>query len=427
MMSVQAFFGSLVQFGLIAGLFVAGPFLLFFLSTTYAEHLEARGKYHQSYRFSRAVYYFTDIPLLRLWIGKFHYLQLRALSERAAKIGNQTAALDWLRDASDARFSSSERVHALAQLATLLRKQNRTGEAEAAETEALAIVPDRTRRKERFTLSDEDGASTRSAQAGILTGQGRFAQALALLDQSSTPDLYRTPLIFTAQRSTIFRYLGRYDEAIAEYVRHAQEWAELTDKILSRSTSNTVVDARIHESFQDYDAITVLPGVELYLEAGQTEAASELWSRLPVAASPTTRALRHAVGAWLSAVRGDRDAAKSQMTQAESAPIRDETTRHTVSHTLARAESAMQDYPRAAERWESLVQNSAHTPLAKAEYRVSLAASYAQMGRVADARVQYEQVIAAGFEEAVFTQKARAELSGLPADSPDADADSDAS
>ncbi|MBC7809258.1 MAG: hypothetical protein H7145_24250, partial [Akkermansiaceae bacterium] len=49
-MSVQTFFEFLVQIGLIVGLFFAGPFLLFFLATTYTDHLGARGKYHRAYR-----------------------------------------------------------------------------------------------------------------------------------------------------------------------------------------------------------------------------------------------------------------------------------------------------------------------------------------------------------------------------------------
>lgn len=415
-MSGHAFFGSLLQLGLIVGLFFAGPFLLFYLATMYSNHLATRGKYHQAYRFNRAVYDFTDIPLLRLWLGKFHYFQLRELGERAQKIGNKAAALDWLRLAAETRFTPSERVHALTALATLLRKQDRKLEAEAAEAEALAIVPDAKGPVGHRRSFAEETAATRVAQAGVLIGQGRFDEALVLLGQAS--GLTDGPRFeYSGERVNALRLCGKYDEALTVQETYEQDRQTRMGRLLATPTKHEKTNT-VLRTMEDHARTHYLTTrVALYLEMGNTDAAGEHWRTLPEIMEDLTRAVRHAAGAWLSAAQGDADAANTQIAKAESAPAREDYTKQIVGYFLARAEMALKDYPPAAERLEKLVETLAHIPLAQAEYRALLGVCYTEMGRIADARIQYEQVIAAGFEEAVFTRKARTELAEFPAGS----------
>lgn len=414
-MSVQSFFGFLGEVVLLIGFFAAGPFLLFFLSTSYAERLEARGKYHKAYRFSRAVYYFTDIPLLRLWIGKFHYLQLRQLSLYAEKIGNHAAAMDWLRLASDPRFLASERINALIALATLLRKQNQTEEAEAAEAEALAVVPSPARPGKSSRKSDYEVSNTEGLRAGVLIRMGRFAEALSLLDQVAT-SAGESSWTVAEEQVNALRYLGRYDDAITIHESRGQKHYEKMESIFTATSQDSKAATSFRPILDQMRTTNRLTSVSLYLEAGQTESANEQWEQLPEIMDDSTRATRHAIGAWLSATRGDTDAADEQIAKAEAAPQRDDDTRQKVAFTLARAEFTLQKYANAAERLEKLVQSTAYLPLAQAEYRALLAATYAKLGRTADARAEYEQVISAGFAEAQFTQVAQSELSKLATD-----------
>lgn len=421
-MSVQSFFGFLGEVILLIGFFVAGPFLLFFLATSYAERLEARGKYHKAYRFSRTVYYFTDIPLLRLWIGKYHYLQLRQLSLYAEKIGNHAAAMDWLRLASDPRFLSSERINALTALATLLRKQSRSEEAEAVEAEALAVVSSPTRAEKAPGKSDYESSSAEGLRAGVLIRTGRFTEALALLEQVAT-SAKKPSWVVEEGQVTALRYLGRYDDAITVHESRGQNYYEKMERMLTASPENGKAATTLRPMLNQVRTTNKLTTISLHLEAGQVENASEQWKQLPEAMDDLTRATRHAVGAWLSATRGDGDAVNEQIAKAEAAPMPDDDTRQKVAFTLARAEFTLQKYADAAERLAKLVQATAYLPLAQAEYRALLAATYAKMERTADARAEYEQVIAAGFAEAQFTQIAQSELSKLATNTSDTSAD----
>jgi tetratricopeptide (TPR) repeat protein len=417
-MSVQSFFGFLVQVGLLIGLFTAGPFLLFFLATTYADSLGVRGKYHKAYRFSRAVYYFTDIPLLRLWVGKFHYLQLRQLSELAGKIGDRGGALDWLRLAAEPHFAPSERINALAALATLLRKQNRRQEAEAAEEEALAIVPAENGPKRTGQKITEEPSDIEAAQAGVLIRQGRFTEALARLDhalKSSDKHAY----LAEAGQVAALRQLGRYDESIAIHEASGRKHYERMERILTQPSQDSKILDSLRGALAQVQTSNLLTHISLLLEAGKPDAARECWNRLPATMDDATRATRHAVGAWLCATQGDADGAKAQIRKAEATLNRHEDTRQAVTFTLARAEFTLREYASAAERLEALVRDTGHLPLAQAEYRTLLASTHAKMGRTDAAHAEYGRVIAAGFEEAVFTRTARAELAGLADSKPD--------
>lgn len=411
-MNVPSFFGFLVQIGLLIGLFTAGPFLLFFLATTYADSLGARGKYHKAYRFSRAVYYFTDIPLLRLWIGKFHYLQLRQLSELAGKVGDQGAAMDWLRLATEARFAPSERINALSALATFLRKQNRVNEAEATEAEALAIVPDGSGPKGTAQKLAEESAHTEAAQAGLLMRQGRLTEALARFDHALESSDKHSYLAEAGQVAAL-RQLGRYYEAIAIHDASGRKHHEKMERILTQPSQDSKIRDSLRGALAQVQTSNLLTHVSLLLEAGKPDAAQECWDRLPATMDDVTRAVRHAVGAWLSATRGDADGAKAQIRKAEATLNRHENIRQAVTFTLARAEFALQEYSPAAERLEALVRHTGHLPLDQTEYRALLAEAYAKLGRTDEARAEYERVIAAGFDEAVFTQTARQALEEL--------------
>lgn len=80
---------------------------------------------------------------------------------------------------------------------------------------------------------------------------------------------------------------------------------------------------------------------------------------------------------------------------------------------MGRALFALHDHNAAAKQFRSVIAGCAGKPLAQAEHRALLAACYAKREHYNLARAEYEAVIAAGFEEAVFTREARAQLARL--------------
>ncbi len=390
-------------------LYSLAPLVLWFLSTQYGDDLTRRGKYHKAYRWNRAVYRLTALPLIRSWLGKFHWVQLRALSARAEKIGDTGAAMNWMRQAAAGRFAGSERVLALAGLATLLRKDGRTVEAEATEFEALAINPSPTPSVRIRVGHISEMMKLQIARASILNGQGRFTEALAALD--GLPKQEEPYFLVHTERMNALNYLGCYDEIAAEFMRaneKRREWmrrmsadADGADRIVKNKVFRAMASM-----FQEPECLIL---TRVFLEAGKIEDAAKQWDELPETMAERTRGLRFAIGAWFRAAQGRAEDSRNFARRADNTPFSDEGTKRMAKFVLARAAFALGDFGDAEERLRNLIETSAHVPLEQAEFRALLAGCLARLGREHEARVEYGRVLAARFTEAVFTHRAREE------------------
>jgi tetratricopeptide (TPR) repeat protein len=246
------------------------------------------------------------------------------------------------------------------------------------------------------------------AHNAVLISQGRFSEALKSIDAIWTEGSDPQRIGSAAQRAVIYRALGRYDEALAAQNDMETRYEKLTNPL---STARAMNRAH-HKIHQSWNLTSRLTSIGMCLEAGNPGAASEIWYGLPAEViDEKTEALRYATGAWLFAVRGNEEAARRLI--AEQPRGSDPEQQPAILALQGRALFALHDYGAAIERFQMALVACAGRPLAEAETRVLLAVCYAKQEKYDLAMAEYEKVIAAGFEEAVFTQEARAQLARL--------------
>lgn len=377
------------------------PMMLFFKVMARITALEKCGETEAAYRLAQKLFHVTHLPFARKAVGKgmipLLLLQMARLAEAS---GELEAAMDWAKQASSDEFDSGYRSIAWQYQATLLRKQDRNVEAEAIEAHVLSLPPesqsDRNAAKPEWELGD-------TARITILYSQGRFREAFERIEAAS---LHATPIQFLTlaeKKVILFRAQGQHEEALATQQEMETRFETIRGQWSNSRATNTAVNVMLRTHYLKAALASRMMRISLCLESGKVGAAGEVWDALPAeVVDDDTEALRYATGAWLFAARGDGDTARRLITDL---PTGSNGANKTAIHALlGRAQFALHDYSAAAEQFQRELASCAGKPLAEAENRVLLAACYAKQEKYDLARVEWEAVVAAGFEEAFFTQ-----------------------
>lgn len=262
------------------------------------------------------------------------------------------------------------------------------------------------------------------SRGNVLISQGHFAEVL-LAAESIDPDSVVTNrdsfrrTIASGLRIKAFRYMGKYDEAIAEQQRDSENelYASPKKSINPFSVKRDLFDIITQPITESLQVEQILTMIQLCLEAGKFGAASEHWGRVPVSVRSTDTALLcNATGAWLAATQGNGAKANKLIANALAEKPEKESTVPQIGYAVAHAYLALHDYENASKQLRTLIQNNANEPLLQAEYRTLLGQCYQGQENSEAAQSEYEQVVAAGFEEAAFTSTARTRLAQIQAD-----------
>lgn len=370
--------------------------------------LKEKGKTEAAYRLARTLIQVARRARVRRsstdWF--LPVLLLRA-SELAEALGDADAGFRWAEHLLEDGSATSYRAIALQRQAVLRRKQNRNNDARVLEEKALALSA-----VFKGDNKNDSYASTWSETVGVtvLISHGRFHDALKRIDADwqHTSDPQRVG--WAAQRAVIYRAMGRYNEALA-----AQNDMETRyEKIANPNSTVRTINQALYKIHKSWNVTSRLTCIGICLDAGNPGAASEIWDALPAEViDDSTEALRYATGAWLFAVRGNEEAARRLIADQPVGSSPEQ--QMTIAILQGRALFALCDYGAAIERFQTALVACAGKPLTEAEIRTSLAACYVKQEKYNLAATEYEKVIAAGFEEAWFTQEARTQMARLRA------------
>ncbi|MBC8143703.1 MAG: hypothetical protein H7Y38_19920 [Armatimonadetes bacterium] len=380
------------------------PLLLFSKGSKSLHDLQKQGKTGEAYQVGQELLRLVQSSLLRkAYNAGYAPLLILQLAQLAHTLGDADAATDWTRRVTDGGYSATYRTMALRQQATWLRAANREGEAQVLEAQALALA------ESSSGEPSETGANI-ALSASLLTKRGQFAEALRRIEVARPAASSTEAIGLASQEAAILCAMGRYDEAIAAHNRFQSELETIQENL--HKSSIGVIPGMVRKSFLNIRIASELKRIHLCLRAGKVGAAGETWDALPPdVVDDDTEALRYATGAWLFAVRGDEDKARRLLADMPTTNAAKQKT--SVQELVGLALFALRDYDAAATQFQIVLTQCAGKPLAQAEAHARLAACYAKQERDDLARAEYEAVIAAGFEEAVFTSEARTQLSRL--------------
>lgn len=386
------------------------PMLLFYKTMDRVRALEKRGDKETAYQLAQKLLQTTRLPVARKAVGEgFIPLLLLHLGRLAESLGDTDAAVNWTKQVSDSKFDSSYRVMALQHQAMWLRKQNRNEEAHALEDEALNL-PVHSNSTKKITASE--ATSTDTARSMILFSQGHFQEALEHIKDAWRVADDNRRMGLAGHKAMILRTLGRYDEALAAQQDMEIRFEKMITPLANPHSATRQINGMLRKQHQILTMISRLTRIQICLEAGKVGAAGETWGTLPAEViDDNTEALRYATGAWLFAVRGNTDSARRLITDLPAGSDLEQRT--AINALLGRALFALHDYNTAAEQFQAVLTACAGKPLAEAENRALLAACYAKQEKFDLARAEWKAVVAAGFEEAFFTQEARTQLARL--------------
>lgn len=397
---------------------ILGP-LLVSEATRQGKNLVQEGNVQKLHDFQKKLERFVNMPVVTLWFFWMKSTLFMEFSRQSEKIGDDEAATDWAMHATHPRFAPIHRMLALQRAAELLKKQGKTEEANQLENDALLLKPERKSTKGVFDSTAKDDAIIERLRAQFLISQGRFTEALQVADTLDTERDAHGRMMATGLRIHALRYMGRYDEAIVEQQRNEGELSGLIEKSRSpfrfSQDSNQATPHQIIESMQVNDILTM---IQLCLESGKVGAATEHWGRIPVRVKSTdTARLCNATGAWVTAAQGNAEKSRKLIADALAEKPSLESMASLIDYAVARAYLALHDYEHASQQLLTLIKTNAGKPLVQAEYRTLLGQCYQAQENTEAAQSEYEEVVAAGFEEAAFTAVARTQLARLQANS----------